>query len=263
MQTLECQDCGTQLTNETAPCPNCGSIRKQYLISIQDVLKIDEEVSLSITQHNSFWNLLPHSLRFLVEKLSDNSFQQHGVGFSVQAMISCAMIVEGLLTDCLEEELSRAKQRGSVFTSIEKEIPYASWAKKKDYVAAVLGIDISTLPKSDEVEILFQIRNNIGHGRSYKVAHTTVFRNSSLPHSSEIEIMNRTYANVYRKLEAAGMLPPLQTNSVLNIDMLFRPDIAKYFYNASVIFLRSWMQLEPMIHFEKIQRDFGIAFTET
>lgn len=260
MEIIECANCATRLTNQVDPCPNCGGTHKQILMNIQDVLKLDEEVSLSITQHNSFWNLLPRSLRFLTEKMNEPSFMHHGVGFAIQVMISSAMVVEGLLTDCIEEGIDRSQKSGSAAPVSEREIAYAKWSEKKKYCKDVLAIDIEQLAKYDEVDILFQIRNNIGHGRSYKVAHTTTFRNRSKPHSSEIEIKNKSYANVYRKLEATGLVPPLQQNSVLNIDMLFRPSIAKNLYDNSIEFLSAFLQQESIRPFEKIQRDFRDAF---
>jgi hypothetical protein len=259
---IECAKCATVLPNQEDHCPNCGSLEKNRLINIVDLLGLNEEVSLSITQHNSIWNLLPKSLDFFVKHLDDENFREYGTGFSIQVMVNTAILIEGLITDCIEEGIEKITKAGGNLSDKERDLDHASWVVKKNSIRDILKIELNDLPKFDEIETLFLIRNNVSHGRSYKIAHNTTFRNQSKPHSSEIEIKNRSYKRVYNKLEILGLVPQLQQSSMLNIGALFRPQVAKFFYNAAIDFLKNWIDLPQIKEFPQIQKDFKNAFPE-
>jgi hypothetical protein len=257
---IECADCYQILSKNQGPCPNCGSERRNILTPIQDILSFGQHVQLSIVQYNPVWTVFADGLQYLMNHLEEDPFKKFEQSFSMQAMVNTAMLVEGILTDCLEEEIGGRDNSGTERVIGEREMEYATWEKKKQYIKDLFGIEVIEFPQSDILNTLFLVRNNISHGRSYRVAHNTTIRSRQEDHSNDIEIKNKTYARVYAELEKHQLLPPLQQQSVLNIDFLFKATIAKYLYEAAILFLHAWLDQPQMKRFDKIQRDFNSIF---
>ena len=98
-------------------------------------------------QYNPVWTVFADGLQYLMNHLEEDPFKKFEQSFSMQAMVNTAMLVEGILTDCLEEEIGGRDNNGTEGVIGEREMEYATWEKKKQYIKDLFGIDITEFPQ--------------------------------------------------------------------------------------------------------------------
>lgn len=239
MQFQECAACATPLTDINKPCPKCGSVTQVTLISLLDIIPKGEQITLTISYRNRVWEPLPGSLHFLLEQMVAATFNPFSQGLSMQVINTTAVFVEGVITDCLEEEIVCQICQNNLLIN-QKHLDMLNgkgWQIKKQLVKEILHFDIAVLNNADEADILFDIRNNIAHGRSYTVNYNAYFRHRNEQNNTEITILNKKYSRIHLRLETLGLLPPLQQNGNLTIELFFKPKVAKQLYDWAISFL--------------------------
>ena len=112
--------------------------------------------------------------------------------------------------------------------------------KKKELAVKTLGWDLEKLPSFDMMDLLFNLRDQMGHGRPYKLSDTRYVKDKVLKREGPITIPDEKYTEIYRQLAGKGVLPLLNSIPPLNIDMFLVQPVSIAFYEHGIIFLRSF-----------------------
>jgi hypothetical protein len=225
---------------------------------IYDVLsrpEIRDNISLSFRSRIPIWIYYPAAIQFDLKAI-DMTIDEHlRKSLCLQVINSTAMLVEGALTDSMEEDLESVLYIPETREEVRKKLDglnFSNWRKKKELIKEYLGWSLGQLEAFETMELLFSLRDNTGHGRSYRLTDTRTMQGKILRRSEPIGIENKRYADVYRKLEERGWVPPINDYSTIHEEVFLWPVVASGFYENGVAFLRSF--------FKNIRLKSGVTF---
>lgn len=215
------------------------------VVSIHDKPELMEGFSMSFRSTIRNWMYRPATIQHHLLAMAGNASPWQVKGLCQDVIDSCQALVEGVITDSLEEDLESIQHKEDTRVQTDKllvEINYKTWKWKKDTAKKFCGWDLGALEGFETVDLFFQLRNQASHGRSYHLRDTRVIRDNKLVRSGPISIDNVTFAAIYKKLEEAQIVPPIGEHDSMNIDMFYIPAVAKANYENAVTFLRSFFK---------------------
>jgi hypothetical protein len=237
---IECENCNEILGNPNEPCPKCKSDKKRILYSVMNFMNPDDQISISIEATHRIWPYLPKSIQHTFKILKEKLPHQIEKGFCLQIILSTAAFVEGIVTDHIEEELRFLlpdPTKGGQAKDFLEGLEFNNWEKKNRKIVPFLKWEIPQLENYALVDVLFNIRNNLGHGKSYKVVDKRTFNKKAWVREQPEDIENINYTKVYKALVEKGILPEMDLNSTFLIEPFLSPSIADFFYSGALIFL--------------------------
>lgn len=217
-----------------------------------------EGMSLSVSVRHRVWSCLPDGIRSSLDEMLAGMPDRKIKGRCLSAMITTAALVEGVVTDALEGQLESmvGDPEKKVFAEKQlKELNRIAWAKKKE-LAGVLSWDLGVLACFEMVEMLFSIRNNLGHGRSYKIKDARVFKDQAFRRTDPVHIENELYQKVYLKLHERGLLPPLENNPGMSVEIFLTPEVARFFFEEAILFLRAFLDTTIITNGDQLKTEF-------
>jgi hypothetical protein len=199
-------------------------MKTEQTIHINVELRKEGLHNVSITK-TRIWPQLLTYLRWSVFGKQIPSFVSGGLGLNI--LNNLAIIVEGVVTDLVEEH---AKRTGLISLDCDRD----GWDKKKKAYNRIFQNKLETYPCYDAVEVLFWFRNNIAHGRS----HSEVLKiESETGEKSPIESESKKYEKIRRYLIDKKMMKNSDTPN--NVDFLWKLENAIVLYSQVIIFLES------------------------
>ncbi len=259
MILLSCDDCGKTQETESTICPNCGS--NNILINHALPLSILEQVTIKVGVRHRMWEVLPAGIESLLRDMERTDKESGMKGKCLMVICSSAFLVEGILTDYIEMEgnaLGTNVEKKEAMGKILENLDGIGWGKKVKRAAA-LNWDLEALDGFGLVSVLFDIRNNLGHGRSYSIFDTRKVKEEKLQRSEPVGIINKNYDGVYRKLFELGLVPSIEHELALSTELFLRPELAKAFYESAVVFLRSFFGAVHLTSEEDLRDSFERA----
>ena len=244
MDRLECAKCG-QLITADGPCPKCGSTERMVLYDLLARPELLGDFSMSFIASIRLWKYLPAAIQSHLAVMDAGGSAKRIKGLCQQSINSMAELVEGVITDNIEEELESLlyiEATREEFRRKLKGLDFSNWRKKKDLAKSVLGWELEKLEYSDTVDLLFKLRDQLGHGRSYKLTDRRYLKDEVLRRMGPIKIESEKYREIYEELQTKGFVPSIEEHDSMNRDMFLIPSVAKGFYAHGVPFLRSFFK---------------------
>lgn len=244
MDRLECANCG-QLITADGPCPKCGSAERMVLYNLLARPELLGNFSMSFIGTIRLWKYLPAAIQSHLAVMEAAESAKRIKGLCQQSINSMAELVEGVITDNIEEELESLLYIEATRDELReklKGLDFSNWKKKKKLAESVLGWELNTLENSSTMNLLFKLRDQLGHGRSYRLTDRRYLKDKALRRIGAIEIVNEKYKEIYKDLENKGFVPPIEEHESMNMDMFLMPSVAKGFYSHGVAFLRSFFK---------------------
>jgi hypothetical protein len=262
MHLLSCDDCGKTQQTESIICPTCGGKKTMILHNICSMVS-PESISFSVEVLHRTWAFLPSGIQSSLAKMPVGVVDKKTKGECLMVMISTAALVEGVYTDAIEAKLEvmLLDAEKKVFAEKQlRELNRIAWHMKK-LLAEKLSWDLIVLNCFEVVELLFAIRNNLGHGRSYKIRDTRAFKNNAFRRKGPVSIANERYQRIYQKLFEKGILPPLEDNPGMSMEVFLTPAVAKFFYQDAISFLRSFLDATQVNNGYDLRPEFEQAIS--
>ena len=213
-----------------------------------------------LVQHR-VWSFLPAGIESTLDEMPAAIPNRKVKGKCLTVIISAAALVEGIVTDAIESELDAMQQDPEKRVYAEKQLKVLNrkgWAEKKKIVNA-WNWNLAVLDCFEMVELLFSIRNNLGHGRSYRMKDERVFKDKAFARKESVKIDNELYHKVYARLLDCGLISPLDDIAGMSIEVFLAPAVAKCFYQEAVAFLRSFLEMVPLRYENNLRREFEEA----
>ncbi len=254
MDRLECANCGHAISDD-GPCPNCGSMERMILYDLLARPEIRDNISFSFRSRIAIWNYYPAAIKFNLKAIETTTDEYLRKALCLQIINSTAMLVEGVITDSMEEDLESVLYIPETREEVRKKLDglnFSNWRKKKELIIDYLGWNLEQLEGFEIMDILFSLRDNTGHGRSYRLTDARTMQDKVLRRSESIVIENERYADAYRKLHERGWVPPINDYATIQEEVFLWPAVASGFYEIGVIFLHSF--------FKNIRLKSGVTF---
>jgi hypothetical protein len=217
--------------------------------------EIRDNISFSFRSRIAIWIYYPTAIKSNLKVIESTTDEHLRKALSLQVINSTAMLVEGIITDSMEEDLESIlyilETREEVRSKLEG-LNFSNWRKKKEVSKKYLGWSLEQLEGFEFMELLFILRDNTGHGRSYRLTDARTMQDNVLRRSEPVNIENKRYADVYRKLEERGWVPPINDYSTIQEEVFLWPAVASGFYENGITFLRSF--------FKNIRLKSGVTF---
>jgi len=244
MDRLECAECGEAIYQQ-GPCPNCGSSDRMKLVSIHDKPELMEGFSMYFRSTIRNWIYRPATIQHHLLAMTGDAGIWQVKGLCQDVIDSCQALVEGVITDSIEEDLESILHIQETRQQIEQvlgELNSKTWVRKKEIAKEFCNWDVKALESFEIVDLFFRLRNQASHGRSYHLRDTRVIMDNKLVRSGPIAIDNKKFADIYKALEEKQIVPAIAAHASMNMDMFYIPVVAKANYEHAVIFLRSFFK---------------------
>lgn len=171
------------------------------------------------------WSAILSSLRWLTTTGIPGNIQS-GIGLMI--INNLAIAVEGFISDIIIEHLDN----GELEKPEEVKMDNIQWRKKVKEYNALFRDKLETYSEYKSIEILFDLRNNISHGRTHREISKTDIRTGE---KTVLESVNKNYQKVRLYCIDKGLLIEKDTSS--NIDVLWKLNIAAFFFLEVTKFL--------------------------
>jgi hypothetical protein len=254
MDHVECANCGTVLAGG-GPCPKCGSTDRMMRSDLLARPEVRDNISLSFRSRIPIWIYYPAAIQFNLKAIDATTGGHLQKALCLQVINSTAMLVEGVITDSIEEDLESVlfipETREGVRNKLDG-LNFSNWTKKKKLIKGYLKWDLEQLEGFGIMELLFSLRDNTVHGRSYRLTDSRTMQDKVLRRSEPVAIENKHYAEIYRQLGERGWAPPINDHSTIQDEVFLWPAVASGFYASGLAFLRSF--------FKNIRLKSGVSF---
>lgn len=259
MPYLSCNDCGVSQSAETIVCPSCGSTNTMINIPLSHFIPLEEITITAIVRHR-MWSFLPAAIDALLNAMTNPSALEIK-GECLMAISSAAFLVEGVVTDYIEMELEA--QRSVVEKTVEAEkdlnrLDGIGWDKKKK-LAKRLGWDLPAIEGFDLVEVLFGMRGNLGHGRSYCIVDPRNLQDGVWRRVNPVRINSDKYYSVYQKLNELGLVTSLEEDPGLSTEVFLTPKVTRAFYEMALAYVRAFFEAVKLTSGENLRDEFEQA----
>jgi hypothetical protein len=248
MDRIECANCAHIVTAE-GPCPNCGSSERMRLINLLARPEIRQSISMMVVAPMQIWTYLPAAIQAQLNAIASGANDWEGKGLCLSAVISIATLVEGVVTDYIENELETLPHEPSFKREAQQfldGLESIGWGKKIKLIRKHFGSwKLEDLQSFDMIELLFEIRDQLAHGKSYKLVDRRVIKDDKWQRNGPISHTSKKYHEIYAKLSSRGILPPIEDHPDINFEMFLGPHVSDAFYQHSILFLRSLVKNIP------------------
>jgi len=189
---------------------------------------MDETIHINVELHKTdtdyiavtktrLWSYLPPTLGWLMKsRIPASASIQGGVSFTI--INNLAILVEGFITDLLVGHLDKYELvKSREILNLES----SSWENKMKKFKSFFKKDFQTFPEYQSIDILFDLRNNFSHGRTYLEKST---RDISTGKEAPIESVNSNYQKARQYLISRNVIKvkSLQANEVFwNLSVAF------------------------------------------
>lgn len=241
---MECAKCGLVLTAD-GRCPRCGSTERMLMVNLLDRVEIRENISMTFVAPVRIWTYLPAAIQSHLKTVATSQIDREKKGLCLESVISSAAFVEGLVTDYIEMELESClhiETRKEKVQGMLKGLEWSNWLRKKKLVQQEFGWLLEDLDGYDMIELLFKLRDQFGHGKSYQLADQRRIKGDKLQRVGPISVSGKKYGEIYQELSSRGILPPIEQHPDMNVEMFLVPDVAAAFYTHAVKFLQSFVK---------------------
>jgi len=245
MDRIECANCAQILTAE-GPCPNCGSSERMRLVNLLARPEIRQSISMKVVAPMQIWTYLPAAIQAQLNAIASVANDWEGKGLCLSTIISIATLVEGVVTDYIENELETLahvpafKREGQLFLDGLESI---GWGKKIKLIRKHFeSWKLEDLQSFDMIELLFEVRDQLAHGKSYRLVDRRVEKDGKWQRIGPITHTSKKYYEIYQKLSSKGILPPIEDHPDINLEMFLVPAIPVTFFEESILFLRSFVK---------------------
>jgi hypothetical protein len=244
MNLIECSRCG-KLIQKEASCPNCGSSDRVKIVSIHDKPELMEGFSMSFRSIIRNWVYRPAAIQHHLSSMTGDASVWLVKGICQDVIDSCQALVEGVITDSIEEDLESVLYIQDTRNQIEQvldELNFKTWGRKKEIAKEFCNWDLKALESFEIVDLFFGLRNQASHGRSYHLRDTRVLTDNKLTRLGPLVIDNKKFSDIYKALEEKQIVPAIASDASMNMDMFYTPIVAKANYEHAVGFLRSFLK---------------------
>jgi hypothetical protein len=244
MDHIECANCVQVLTAD-GPCPRCGSRERRVVTDLLVRAEIRETITMTFVAPIQIWTYLPAAIQSHLRTMAASQNDREIKALCLESVISTAVLVEGLVTDHIERELEFLLNRAANREPIQKwldSLEFRNWRKKVELAHDALGWSVGEVDSADMIELLFKLRDQMSHGKSYKLADRRHFSDNKLQRSGSIVLVDGKYGGIYEGLSSRGILPPIELHPDINVEMFLVPKLAAAFFEHGVKFLRSFVR---------------------
>ena len=182
MDYLECANCGRGIT-EDGPCPNCGSTERMMMYDLLTQPEIRGNISMLFVAPIQIWTYLPAAIQSHLKTIAESRNDREIKGLCLESVNSTAAFVEGLVTDYIElelESLLNIEEKRPTIQPILDGMEFKNWRLKKDLIRNHLRWPMQDFDSFDMTNLLFKLRDQLGHGKSYKLADRRHFKEGKL-----------------------------------------------------------------------------------
>ena len=172
------------------------------------------------------WSAILSSLKWLTTTGIPGNIQS-GIGLMI--INNLAISVEGFISDIIIEHLDNGE-----FEKPEevKNFDNLTWPKKVKKYNSLFKDKLETYSEYKSIEILFDLRNNISHGRT----HTEISKTDIMTgQKTVLESVNQKYQKVRLYCLEKKLLVEKDTSS--NVDVLWKLNVAAFFFFEVTKFL--------------------------
>jgi len=191
------------------------------------------------------WTYLPAAVQSHLKTIATSQNDREIKGLCLESVNSTAAFVEGLVTDYIElelESLLNVQERRATIQSILDGMERKNWRLKKKVIKNHLKWPLQDFDSFDMTDLLFKLRDQLGHGKSYKLADRRHLKDGKLQRDGSIMLAGEKYGEIYQVLSSRGILPPIQEHPSMNVEMFLVPSVANVFFEHAVRFLRAFVK---------------------
>jgi hypothetical protein len=261
---LSCNDCGKTQEAETGECPNCGSKNTFWNVPAAWLMPMGG-IKISMVVRHRMWVYLPAGIEESLQGAVNAATPFKTKGSCLSAIGSSAFLVEGIVTDYLEMELNARKSRGENEANLDDELAgleHIGWDKKLKK-ASRLGWNLEGLEGYDMVEVLFSLRGNLVHGRTYTMIDPRMLIDNAWRRPEPVQIQNESYYKVYQKLFELGLAPSLEDMPGLSVEVFLTAPVARFLYEAALKYIKSFIDTIILSSGENLRREFEEAIRQS
>lgn len=190
-----------------------------------DLHKTDSAYVSIITTR--LWSYIPPSINWLIRTPTPAMASIQG-GLSIIIINSLAILVEGFITDILASRLEDSALKNSEVIDFD----IATWHPKKKFFKKLFEKDLSTYSKYKSIEALFNLRNNLSHGKSHVEQNSKDTASGGI---SSVKSLHKNYQSARQYLVEKKLLN--DTSDISNVEVLWKFNIALFFFFEVKAFL--------------------------
>jgi hypothetical protein len=172
------------------------------------------------------WITLPSFIEWLKNKRSET---KHYYSINLTILFHSTCIIEGflfqLLTDNCGHPCENKTMEDRLQIDLFKKLESASWLQYVEFFQLISGKKLSELTDNETwkaITILFQLRNQLTHGKYLELNFKTLERSEPL--------INGKYAHIYTYYKEVGLIDPKREDFVPGIVSFVTSESADFFY---------------------------------